>query len=404
LHCTEEVGLVTGPTPRRKIRVICLTALLALAVTRAALAQVTPAAGYVPPDDTQSVKIGAVVYADFTVTASPKSLDAAGNVFTPSAFNVGRTYLNVTGNLSHRVSFRITPDIARETNATPALSGSLIFRMKYGFMQYTLDDWTGNWKQTWVRLGIQQTPVVDFEEGIYRYRFQGTVFAEREGFLSSSDAGASFHTNLPNNLGDVHVGVYNGEFYSKLETNSQKAYQVRATLRPMGRSSMLAARGLRLTGFWNGDHIVHDGKRTRGMFQTTFEHKYVNTGFDYLRTADMALPATSPVCVNAAIPSVNCGVQTNANGWSYWATPFFKEKGNGFELLIRLDHLKPNATATAINATTTSIRNRGIYGISYWFPHPGGAATGAILLDYERVSFPGAPLQQRYAVHGLINF
>jgi hypothetical protein len=369
-----------------------------------AFAQVTPAAGYTPPDDTQSVRIGAVVYADFTQTVSPKAVDSAGNIFTPNAFNVARAYINVTGNLSHRLSFRITPDIARETNATPALSGSLIFRMKYGFMQYNLDDWTGNWKQTWLRLGIQQTPIVDWEEGIYRYRFQGTVFAEREGFLSSSDAGASFHTNLPNNYGEIHTGIYNGEFYSKLETNNEKAFQIRGTVRPAATSSMTAARGLRLTGFWVEDHYVVNGKRTRGMFMATYEHKYVNTGFDYLRTADMALPATAPNCVNAPVPSLSCGVQTNGKGWSYWATPFFKEKGNGVELLIRLDHLNPNAVATAINATTTSIRKREIVGISYWFPHPGGGATGALLLDYERVRMVGTLTQQRYAVHGLINF
>ena len=51
-----------------------------------------------------------------------------------------------------------------------------------------------------MRFGIQQTPYVDFKEGIYRYRFQGTIFAEREGFLSSSDAGVSFHYNFPTEL------------------------------------------------------------------------------------------------------------------------------------------------------------------------------------------------------------
>ena len=50
-----------------------------------------------------------------------------------------------------------------------------------------------------MRMGIQQTPWVDFEEGIYRYRFQGTVFAERIPLptaMTSSDAGVSFHYNF----------------------------------------------------------------------------------------------------------------------------------------------------------------------------------------------------------------
>ena len=51
------------------------------------------------------------------------------------------------------------------------------------------------------------------------------MFAEREGFYNSADAGASFHYNLPSNYGDVHVGVYNGENYS--EDRSQRPEGVR---------------------------------------------------------------------------------------------------------------------------------------------------------------------------------
>ena len=39
---------------------------------------------------------------------------------------------------------------------------------------------TGCPKASWVRLGIQQTPWVDFEESVYRYRFQGPIFTDRE--------------------------------------------------------------------------------------------------------------------------------------------------------------------------------------------------------------------------------
>ena len=71
-----------------------------------------------------------------------------------------------------------TPDIARETSPVSSLSGSLELRIKYAFLQTNFDDWMT--RGSWARLGIQQTPWVDFEEGIYRYRFQGTVFVERD--------------------------------------------------------------------------------------------------------------------------------------------------------------------------------------------------------------------------------
>ena len=106
-------------------------------------------------------------------------------------------------------------------------SDSLVFRIKYAYAQFNLDDWMT--RGSWARLGIQQTPWVDFEEGIYRYRFQGTVFAERIPLpttMTSSDAGASFHYNFPSNYGDVHVGVYNGENYQRVEVNDQKALRI----------------------------------------------------------------------------------------------------------------------------------------------------------------------------------
>ena len=87
-----------------------------------ASAQVTPAAGYTPPDDTPSIKVGATIYADYTYTESPKGTDADGNTFNPSGFNVTRSYINVTGNISHIVAFRITPDVTRETFVGPARS------------------------------------------------------------------------------------------------------------------------------------------------------------------------------------------------------------------------------------------------------------------------------------------
>ena len=194
-------------------------------------AQVTPAAGYTPPDDTPSIRLGTTIFGDYTITDKPKGTDADGNEFTPNAFNIGRAYINVTGNISHVISFRVTPDIARESGTGSSLSGSYTFRLKYAFAQFNLDRWMT--RGTWARLGMQQTPWVDFEESIYRYRFQGTVFAEREGYLSSSDVGASFHYNLPGNYGDVHAGVYNGETYSKPEVNQEKGFMVRGAFRPL---------------------------------------------------------------------------------------------------------------------------------------------------------------------------
>lgn len=352
-----------------------------------ALAQVTAAAGYTPPDDTQAIKVGALVFYDYTFTKSPKATDAAGNLISPSAFNVARAYINITGNISHNVAFRITPDVSRETGTGPSLSGSYIFRMKYGYAQFNLDEWTGDWKQTWVRLGIQQTPFIDAQEGVYRYRFQGTVFTERDGGLASSDAGLSFHTNLPNNYGDIHVGYYNGEGYSKPDVNDQKAIMARATFRPFPGGEFLV-KGLRFTGFAILDNAVKDAERNRYVGSVSYEHPRVNAGFDYLKMSDKALPTSTLV---------------EKDGWSFFVTPFFNEKGNGLEALFRYDSFRTNRL-TAPDAR----QNRTIAGLSWWFPHPGGNSVAALLLDFEQVKFSNytvaTPTQQRIALHGLISF
>ena len=176
-----------------------LTGLILLG-PRHSWAQGQPAAGSKPPDDTPSIRMGVTLFTDYTYNRSPEQRDADGNLVPFNQFNVSRAYINVTGNLSHVVAFRITPDVSRESGSGSSLAGSLEFRIKYAFAQFNLDDWTT--PGSWVRLGIQQTPWLDFAEGIYRYRFQGTMFSEREGYQASADGGASFHYNFPSNYGD----------------------------------------------------------------------------------------------------------------------------------------------------------------------------------------------------------
>ena len=361
----------------RRLVGVTLAALFAGALPCAA--QVTPAAGYTPPDDTPSIKVGVTIFADYTVQQEPK-VTADGQQVTLNSFNIGRSYINVTGNISHSISFRITPDITRETGAGSSLNGSYTFRLKYAFAQWNLDDHMT--KGSWARFGQQQTPYVDYSEGIYRYRFQGTTFAEREGFLSSSDVGASFHYNFARNYGDLHFGAYNGETYSKPEVNDQKAWQLRGSFRPLATSGSLAARGLRITGFIDHDMYVKDGDRFRGLFAVTYEHPYFNASYEYLDAKDKTLSAATEV---------------NAKGWSIWVTP---KTTKGWEGLVRYDHMDPNKS-------TDQERTRTIVGLSYWFPHQGAVST-ALLLDYDDAQFKNfttpQPEQKKIAIHALVNF
>ena len=364
----------------RSVRAVAASLTLAGTVIGAssAFAQVTPAAGYTPPDDTPSIKVGATIFTDYTFQSAPKITDTDGNVVSPNSFNVGRAYINVTGNVSHLLAFRITPDIVRESGTGSTLAGSLTFRLKYAYAQVNLDDWMT--KGSWVRLGIQQTPWVDFEEQVYRYRFQGTIFMDREGYLSSSDAGVAFHSNFARNYGDVQVGIYNGETYSRAEANDQKAIQIRGTFRPLPRGAV--TRGLRLTGFYDADRYVKNAERQRFLVAPTFEHKYLNAAFQYAETKDQTGATKTLV---------------EGKGWSVWATP---RSTMGIEGLLRFDHLE-------VDTAKNTKRDRTILGVAYWLPHQ-GTVSAAFLLDFEQVKnknfVPAQPRQQRIALHALVNF
>src|SRR5882757_6152665 len=84
-------------------------------IAASASAQVTPAAGYTPPDDTPSIKVGATIYTDFTYQSNPTVNGADLTEVNDSIFNVSRAYVNITGNVSHLLAFRITPDVVRQS-------------------------------------------------------------------------------------------------------------------------------------------------------------------------------------------------------------------------------------------------------------------------------------------------
>ena len=352
-----------------------------LLASAAALAQITPAEGYTPPNDDPSVKVGGTIFLDYTWQDAPEITDADGNRVHSNSFNVARAYINVTGQLHHLLSFRITPDITRETGSGSSLSGSQTFRLKYAYAQFNADDWLP--RGSWFRLGMQQTPYIDFHESVYRYRFQGPIMVDREGFLSSSDLGLTGRLAFPSNFGDVHLGVYNGEGYTRAEANDQKAFQVRATIRPAPGVPVL--RGLRLTGFYDADHYVRDAERNRAVALLTFEHPVFNVGVDYMDAKDQTLTTVREI---------------DAEGWSAWITP---RTPIGIEGLFRYDELKPDT-----DQDDSRKKKRFIGGVAYWFTFFKPGVTAALLADYENVKYerfaPARSSERRYALHMLLNF
>jgi hypothetical protein len=341
------------------------------------------------PVDNFKIGVGTTIFADYTYQDGPKITDADKNSVNSSNFEVRRAYINVTGNISDVVAFRVTPDVAARQATTgtglPAgaavsgsLDGSLVIRLKYGFGQINLDKVTTH--GSWIRIGQQQTPYVDWMEGVYRYRFQGTIFVEREGYLSSSDVGLSGRWVVPNDYGEIHAGYYNGDTYSRAEANDQKAFQVRGTLRPFPKLKDL--KGLRLTAFYDDDHPIRDADRTRFVGAVTFEHKYVIAGYEYLDAKDNS-STTRPV--------------VKSDGWSFWAEPRTRF---GLEGLFRYDNLTPNKSIDAKKSRT-------LVGATYWFKTTRAGLAAAILADYEEVKYDtplGKPTEKRFEIKTLFNY
>jgi hypothetical protein len=360
-----------------RIQTFCL-ALLLSAAPGFAQEPTAPAAASQAPD-TPSIKLGVTLFADYTVNQKPKISDADGNEVTLSAFQIARSYINVTGKISRHIAFRITPDIARETGVGSSLNGSYTFRLKYAYAQWNFDDHLT--AGSFARFGMQQNPYFDFFESVYRYRFQGTIFLERESFVSSSDVGAAFRYNLPSDYGDIQTGIFNGENYNRPEVNDQKAFMFRGTVRPLQAHSVL--RGLRLTGYLDKDAYVKNADRTRALFAASFEHPYVNAAFEYLATKDQTSASETAV---------------NGRGWSMFVTP---RTPRGWEGLVRFDHLVPNRTLKS------QVRERTIAGVAYWFAHQGPVAT-ALMFDVDNARFegfsPARATERRIAVHAFVNF
>ncbi len=223
-------------------------------------------------------------------------------------------------------------------------------------------------------------------EGIYRYRFQGTIFPEREGYLSSSDVGISGRLAFPKDYGDIHLGYYNGDTYSKAEPNDQKAFQIRGDLAAAPEEQRLQGSSRRCV-LRPRLARCRTAKRDRFIVAPTFEHKYVVLGYEYLDTKDRASGlATKPA-------------EADGKGWSLWVEP---RTATGLEALFRYDDLKPGTVAKSLDAK----KKRTLFGLSYWFKLKAPLAV-SILGDYEEVKYDtplDKPTEKRFELKTLFNF
>lgn len=278
------------------------------------------------------VRIGVLSYVQYDAELENRS--------AYNAFDLTRGYININGQFADNWRFRVTPDIRRATDST--LAGTLVFRVKYAFLEY--DNLTG--QRSWVRFGAHQTPWLDFEESINRYRVQGTVFAEREALIpGSSDFGVGMFTPVGKYI-DIQAGVYNGEGYAQTDVNKYKSAQGRLTIRPFAGRGI--ANGFRLSGFYNAGWYAADRPRNLGIVMGSFEHPNLVATLQYLKATENP----NPLAPRDIDRSGSSGFVELRQGLSGWAA------------LLRVDAFDPD------DALADNSQRRMIAGGAYWLVWP----------------------------------
>jgi len=254
------------------------------------------------------VKIGALAYADYAyyykTGFGPQFLTqtnfaGAGND-NYSAFEVNRTYLNFVYSPNDFISFRIVPNIYRQfatasndkvgkVSAVPASAdGNLTLRLKYGYAELNTFRNTQAFKDDNIRFGQQMNPLVDWEEGLYGYRYVNLVPWNYLS-LSSTYTGASINGPIKMNgkqYIDYQIGVFNDANFHQFNQSETKTGMARVSFYPFGATSKYD--GLGITGFVDygygnvpSDTSNHVVERMAGLVHYTSPHNGYQLAAEY---------------------------------------------------------------------------------------------------------------------------
>jgi hypothetical protein len=262
------------------------------------------------------------------------ALNGATDTFHTNAFDVTRAYLNVIGRFSGGVMTRVTADIAHVTN------GQQTYRLKYAFAGYTPEG-----SSLTLKLGLMQTPWIDWEEALWDYRMQGTTVFDGP-YLSSSNFAADVDGNINKEQVDFQAGIFDNGSYSTGLGDERKDIQARVSVRAMDTDDPSRVGGLRITGFAQIGKPPLGGTRSRFIGAVSYKSKMLTLAGEYGMTTDSVTGAAAEV-----------------KGQVLSAFGVLHLTGSPVAFIARFDQIKPNKNAPSTNVafTTTHI----ILGASY---------------------------------------
>jgi len=307
----------------------------------------------------QNVTVSGVGYAQYRYQLS----DTAAN---NNSFSVTRAYINVNGNLGHGLVTRITPDLYSNPD------GSFVLRLKYAYAAYTPPAFPLTFK-----LGIIHTPWLDWAEGIWVYRMQGTMSVERNGYITSADLGFGVDGAWGNQRVNMQVGVYNGEGYHGGVGDANKDVMGRVSVRLLSTDVQGSRGGLRLTGYGQYGKPTGGGVRARVIGMLSYQTSRLTVGAEGAITRDSSSATPAPLLRGSVL-----------SGFGIYRIP-----GTMASLVARVDLADPDKD------TGDDRQTRFIGGVAYRL-HP----NLLLLANIDHVDYQGTPTaaQQALRTQGLL--
>ncbi len=325
-----------------------------------------------PPAALKGLNIGALAYIDYSFGETNKD----GTHF--NQFTLTRGYINIKKEITPWMRVRVTPDIYSATD------GSIALRMKYLYADFLLPDLEPVTDND-IRVGLGQTPWLDFEESINIYRMQGTMFQERNNIQNSADIGVGVLGNFGGTLrkveqeevgyatpysgryGSYHIGVYNGSGYKAAEQNQTKNVEGRITIRP-------------LPDMVPGFQFTYSGICCKGntseYFESANSKKWIsNTGF--LSYQNRILVLTAEYVTGQGEQAGKD--ENNGHGYSFFGDfrlPFY----NKVSAFARYDYWNPGTSSA--NPATQLKQKTTIGGLGYRIYN-----NNYVIVAYEKVHY-----------------
>ena len=270
-------------------------------------------------------------------------------------FDLTRAFVDVTPQISDRISARITPDLFRVSNTGGNVDGTLALRLFYAYVR-----WADIAPGVSAIGGLQPNPLTSFDDSVWKYRVLGPSIYSTFAGLPTSDLGVGVTGKQLDGVLEYHVLLSNGEGRDKPEVNKYKEGTARVTFAPFANGDAAWAKRLRLTALadygiqskFDGDKI----ERIQVSGLASFEHE----------VGTVAVGA-GPTWQGAKVQPPDAAPFVETRHGLLFTTYAFVNLPLNLRALGRFDFLDPDLDDTAGTRATTGRRTRTIGGLAYRF-------------------------------------